>query len=72
MTPSAKQAIVDMQPKYMLEQFIETELMINITEHEVYLNYLNSFYLFAVGAGTRGDDGRRKEGIVRAIVSSDK
>ena len=35
MTPSAKQALVDMAPKYMLEQFMEAELMINITEHEV-------------------------------------
>ena len=35
MTPSAKQALVDMAPKYILEQFMEAELMINITEHEV-------------------------------------
>jgi len=35
MTPSAKQAIVDMAPKYTLEHFIEAELMINITEHEL-------------------------------------
>ena len=35
MTPSAKQAIVDMAPKYTLEQFLEAELMVNITEHEV-------------------------------------
>ena len=35
MTPSAKQALVDMAPKYILEQFLEAELMINITEHEV-------------------------------------
>ena len=35
MTPSAKQALVDMAPKYMLEQFREAELMINITEHEL-------------------------------------
>uniref|UniRef100_A0A1X7UMQ8 DNA-directed RNA polymerases I, II, and III subunit RPABC1 n=1 Tax=Amphimedon queenslandica TaxID=400682 RepID=A0A1X7UMQ8_AMPQE len=34
MTPSAKQALVDMAPKYILEQFMEAELMINITEHE--------------------------------------
>lgn len=36
MTPSAKQALVDMAPKYILEQFMEAELMINITEHEVW------------------------------------
>ncbi len=35
MTPSAKQALVDMAPKYILAQFMEAELMINITEHEV-------------------------------------
>ena len=35
MTPSAKQALVDMAPKYILEQFREAELMINITEHEL-------------------------------------
>ncbi|XP_064606545.1 DNA-directed RNA polymerases I, II, and III subunit RPABC1 [Liolophura sinensis] len=33
MTPSAKQALVDMAPKYILEQFLEAELLINITEH---------------------------------------
>lgn len=35
MTPSAKQAMVDMAPKYNIEYFLEAELMINITEHEV-------------------------------------
>ncbi|WAR23876.1 RPAB1-like protein [Mya arenaria] len=35
MTPSAKQALVDMAPKYILEQFLESELLINITEHMV-------------------------------------
>ncbi|XP_065069874.1 DNA-directed RNA polymerases I, II, and III subunit RPABC1 [Rhopilema esculentum] len=35
MTPSAKQALVDMAPKYILEQFLETELLVNITEHEL-------------------------------------
>uniref|UniRef100_A0A914E2W6 DNA-directed RNA polymerases I, II, and III subunit RPABC1 n=1 Tax=Acrobeloides nanus TaxID=290746 RepID=A0A914E2W6_9BILA len=35
MTPSAKQAIIDMAPKYTLEQFVEAELMVNITEHEL-------------------------------------
>jgi len=35
MTPSAKQAILDMAPKYMLEQFQEAELMVNITHHEL-------------------------------------
>merc|ERR1712048_1092751 len=33
MTPSAKQALVDMAPKYLLEQFLETELLVNVTEH---------------------------------------
>ncbi|KAK7799703.1 hypothetical protein U0070_019299 [Myodes glareolus] len=35
MTPSAKQSLVNMAPKYMLEQFIQQELLINITEHEL-------------------------------------
>ena len=35
MTPSAKQSLVDMAPKYTLEMFMEAELMINITEHEL-------------------------------------
>lgn len=35
MTPSAKQSLVDMAPKYVLEQFLQQELLINITEHEV-------------------------------------
>jgi len=35
MTPSAKQALVDMAPKYILEQFLETELLVNVTEHEL-------------------------------------
>ncbi|MCL4129799.1 UNVERIFIED_CONTAM: hypothetical protein GTU68_037274 [Idotea baltica] len=29
------QALVDMAPKYILEQFLESELLINITEHEM-------------------------------------
>ncbi|XP_042876086.1 DNA-directed RNA polymerases I, II, and III subunit RPABC1-like [Penaeus japonicus] len=28
-------ALVDMAPKYILEQFLESELLINITEHEL-------------------------------------
>ncbi|XP_047000439.1 DNA-directed RNA polymerases I, II, and III subunit RPABC1 isoform X1 [Schistocerca americana] len=35
MTPSAKQSLVDMAPKYILEHFLESELLINITEHEL-------------------------------------
>jgi len=35
MTPSAKQSLVDMAPKYILEQFLESELLINLTEHEL-------------------------------------
>ena len=35
MTPSARQAIVDMAPKYILEQFLESELLINVTHHEL-------------------------------------
>ncbi|KAJ8316781.1 hypothetical protein KUTeg_005667 [Tegillarca granosa] len=35
MTPSAKTALTDMAPKYILEQFLEAELLVNITEHMV-------------------------------------
>ncbi|XP_066928420.1 DNA-directed RNA polymerases I, II, and III subunit RPABC1-like [Clytia hemisphaerica] len=35
MTPSAKQALVDMAPKYILEYFLETELLVNVTQHEL-------------------------------------
>ena len=35
MTPSAKQSLSDMAPKYILEQFLEAELLVNITEHEL-------------------------------------
>merc|ERR1712179_271259 len=35
MTPSAKQSLVDMAPKYALEQFLEAELLVNITEHQL-------------------------------------
>ncbi|KAI6184308.1 RPB5-like protein [Aphelenchoides bicaudatus] len=35
LTPSARQAISDMAPKYILEVFYEAELMVNITEHEL-------------------------------------
>lgn len=40
MTPSAKQSLVDMAPKYILEMFMEAELMINITEHELVSIYM--------------------------------
>lgn len=29
------QSLVDMAPKYILEHFLESELLINITEHEL-------------------------------------
>uniref|UniRef100_A0A671PDR2 DNA-directed RNA polymerases I, II, and III subunit RPABC1 n=1 Tax=Sinocyclocheilus anshuiensis TaxID=1608454 RepID=A0A671PDR2_9TELE len=45
MTPSAKQSLVDMAPKYILEQFLQQELLINITEHEVRKLHLNTFSL---------------------------
>ena len=35
MSPSAKQSLVDMAPKYILEYFLESELLINITEHDL-------------------------------------
>jgi len=35
MTPSAKQSLGDMAPKYILEHFLEAELLVNITEHEL-------------------------------------
>lgn len=33
--PRVLQSLVDMAPKYVLEQFLQQELLINITEHEV-------------------------------------
>lgn len=35
MTPSAKQTLVDMAPKYILQQFLEDELVTNITERQL-------------------------------------
>ncbi|PKU38167.1 dna-directed rna polymerases and iii subunit rpabc1 [Limosa lapponica baueri] len=31
----SSQSLVDMAPKYILEQFLQQELLINITEHEL-------------------------------------
>lgn len=33
LTPSANKVINEMQPKYQLEPFSETDLMVNITQH---------------------------------------
>lgn len=35
MTPSARQALQDMAPKYILEMFFESELLVNVTEHQL-------------------------------------
>lgn len=35
LTPSAKQAMKDVSPTYILEDFLESEMLINITEHEL-------------------------------------
>ena len=32
------QSLVDMAPKYTLEQFLEAELLVNITEHQVWFS----------------------------------
>ncbi len=32
-TPFAKSALDDMRPKYHIEHFLESELLVNITEH---------------------------------------
>lgn len=53
MTPSAKQSLVDMAPKYMLEQFMEAELMINITEHEVMLYCLCLINILCITVSSR-------------------
>ena len=45
MTPSAKQALTDMAPKYILEQFLESELLINITEHEVIIQLSSNLFI---------------------------
>merc|ERR1712179_653875 len=40
MTPSAKQALIDMAPKYQLEMFMESELLVNVTEHDLVPEHL--------------------------------
>ena len=35
MTPSAKQALIAMAPKYVIEMFLEAELLFNVTEHQL-------------------------------------
>lgn len=35
LTPSAKQAMKNVAPEYILEDFLESEMLINITEHEL-------------------------------------
>lgn len=35
LTPSARQAMKDVAPEYILEDFMESEMLINITEHEL-------------------------------------
>ena len=45
MTPSARSALDDLAPKYILEQFMEQELLVNITEHQVLLELLSFMYL---------------------------
>ncbi|ROL40859.1 DNA-directed RNA polymerases I, II, and III subunit RPABC1 [Anabarilius grahami] len=51
MTPSAKQSLVDMAPKYILEQFLQQELLINITEHEHLSSKLKESQLPRIQAG---------------------
>lgn len=40
----SSQSLVDMAPKYILEQFLQQELLINITEHEV-IHLVNNLLL---------------------------
>lgn len=35
LTPSAKQAMKNLGPEYVMEDFLESEMLINITEHEL-------------------------------------
>jgi DNA-directed RNA polymerase I, II, and III subunit RPABC1 len=35
LTPIAKQALAEVAPKYVLEQFLESELLVNITQHQL-------------------------------------
>lgn len=35
LTPSAKQAMRNVAPEYIMEEFLESEMLINITEHEL-------------------------------------
>lgn len=34
-TPSASKVMQALAPKYIMEQFLESELMVNITEHQL-------------------------------------
>lgn len=43
------QSLVDMAPKYILEQFLQQELLINITEHEVRKLHLKRLFTTGVG-----------------------
>ena len=70
MTPSAKQALTDMAPKYILEQFSESELLINITEHEVSLDFIyrrDIYQLFSARTWTHSIDSRGKSRIVDEV-----
>ena len=50
MTPSAKKSLADMAPKYILEHFLESELLTNLTGLFTFMfffreiNYLFTFF----------------------------
>jgi len=39
------QSLVDMAPKYILEQFLEAELLVNIIEHKVCVSLFDSLVI---------------------------
>uniref|UniRef100_A0A672I9X4 DNA-directed RNA polymerases I, II, and III subunit RPABC1 n=1 Tax=Salarias fasciatus TaxID=181472 RepID=A0A672I9X4_SALFA len=71
MTPSAKQSLVDMAPKYILEQFLQQELLINITEHELVPEHIYPYRQYGESQLPRiqaGDPVARYFGLKRGQV----
>ena len=71
MTPSARSTIHEMKPKYQIEMFMEQELLINITEHELvpirlfenfyFPNFFRIFFQFSNGRPHASSPDRRRK-----------
>jgi DNA-directed RNA polymerase I, II, and III subunit RPABC1 len=53
-TPMARTGIQEMKPAYILEQFTELELMVNITEHQCVLSLFVGTLTFLSPLDTAG------------------